>query len=204
MDTTIAYQDEHVGITQTVVGALANNVYIVTSQGTGQSVLIDAAASGETLVPWAQKLGVHSVLTTHGHHDHIGAVAAFRAAEVPVWVSAEDADQLPAHDFAIDNGEEFPLGDVFVQAIKTPGHTSGSVCFAVPGSPILFTGDTLFPGGPGATRSPSSSFPQIIESIRTRIFDAFPDDTQIFPGHGLPTTIGAERPHLDEWIARGW
>jgi glyoxylase-like metal-dependent hydrolase (beta-lactamase superfamily II) len=106
-----------------------------------------------------------------------------------------------APDHSIQDGEVFRFGDFELKAIHTPGHTPGSVCFLV--GEHLFSGDTLFPGGPGNTSNSYASFPQIIESIRTKLF-TLPDEIQVLPGHGAPTTIGKERPHLEEWIARGW
>jgi glyoxylase-like metal-dependent hydrolase (beta-lactamase superfamily II) len=104
-------------------------------------------------------------------------------------------------DQPIADGDVFRFGEHELRAIHTPGHTPGSVCFVI--GEHLFSGDTLFPGGPGNTANPYASFPTIIESIRTKLFP-LPDEMQVLPGHGKPTTIGRERPHLDEWIARGW
>jgi len=95
------------------------------------------------------------------------------------------------------------VGNLRLHAIHNPGHTPGSISFLVEGAPILFSGDTLFPGGPGATKFPGSSFATIIESIDNRLF-ALPADTVVMPGHGVDTTIGTERPHLQEWVDRGW
>jgi glyoxylase-like metal-dependent hydrolase (beta-lactamase superfamily II) len=95
------------------------------------------------------------------------------------------------------------VGRTRLQSILTPGHTEGSICFKVEGSPVLFSGDTLFPGGPGNTSFPGGDFPTIITSLEERLF-VLPDDTLVLPGHGLDTTIGTERPHLQEWIDRGW
>ena len=206
INASIAFEDNRVIVHQTVVGKMSNNVYVVRSKSTGQALLIDAAADGEDLLAWSQDLDVDQVLTTHGHWDHTDGVPSFSAAEVPVGIGfgPDDSETLKTQDFEISDGQRFSLGDVAIEAIATPGHTSGSICLAVIDSPLLFTGDTLFPGGPGATRSATSDFRTIIESIRSRLFGAFEDDTYVFPGHGLPTTIGAERPSLQEWINRGW
>ena len=107
------------------------------------------------------------------------------------------------YDVFIEDGQIIEVGKLRIEAIKTPGHTPGSVSFKVIDAPLLFSGDTLFPGGPGATRFPGSSFEQIIESIDSRMF-VMPPDTVVLPGHGLDTTIEVERPHLQEWIDRGW
>jgi glyoxylase-like metal-dependent hydrolase (beta-lactamase superfamily II) len=110
---------------------------------------------------------------------------------------------LPSYDEVIEDDSVIQIGDVRLHTILTPGHTPGSMCFLVEGSPVLFSGDTLFPGGPGATKFPGSSFPTIIESIDRRLL-TLPETTLVLPGHGDDTTIGNERPHLQEWIDRGW
>jgi glyoxylase-like metal-dependent hydrolase (beta-lactamase superfamily II) len=107
------------------------------------------------------------------------------------------------YDVLLDDAEVIEVGKLRLHAIHNPGHTPGSISFHVAGTPLLFTGDTLFPGGPGATKFPGGDFAAIIRSIEERLF-TFPDDTIVLPGHGTDTTIGTERPHLDEWIARGW
>ena len=113
-----------------------------------------------------------------------------------------DRDMLASPpDFTIAEGDEFEFGGHKIVAMHTPGHTPGGTCFLI--GRHLFSGDTLFPGGPGNTKSAMGDFPQIIESIRTRLF-TLPEDTLVYPGHGLDTTIGTEKPHLQEWIDRGW
>ena len=110
---------------------------------------------------------------------------------------------LPAYDFIIPDDEVYEVGDLRLRSMHTPGHTRGSTSFLLEGKPILFTGDTLFPGGPGNTSTPGASFDQIIASIDRRLF-TLPADLLVLPGHGLDTTIGEERPHLQEWVDRGW
>ena len=110
---------------------------------------------------------------------------------------------LPGHDFLLEDDAVVPVGDLRVRTISTPGHTPGSMCFLVEGSPVLFSGDTLFPGGPGATKS-DDDFETIMGSLRQRLFSRLADQTVVLPGHGPSTTIGSERPHLDEWAERGW
>ena len=146
---------------------------------------------------------MRKVLTTHGHRDHIRAVPAVRRAGYPVGVAAADAPSLPAHDFLLDDEEVVEVGRLRMVVVATPGHTHGSLCFRVEGSPVLLSGDTLFPGGPGRTRGNGGDFAAILRSIDERLF-ALPDETIVMPGHGADTTIGAERPHLQEWAARGW
>ena len=137
----------------------------------------------------------------HGHWDHIQAVPQLRDAGYEVHVTAEDADMLPSYDQVIEHDTVIPVGDLRLRTILTPGHTPGSICFKLEGSPILFSGDTLFPGGPGNTKFPGGDFPTIITSIEDRLF-TLPPDTLVLPGHGDDTTIGTERPHLQEWIGR--
>jgi len=203
-DEPLYYADPRVEITRVVVGPMDNNVYVVRCRRTGESVLIDAADDGNQLVELCQSLNVTKVLTTHGHQDHIQAVPAVRAAGYGVGIGADDVGMLEANDFIIDDDSVFPVGDLVLRTIHTPGHTPGSMCFVIEGSPVLLAGDTLFPGGPGATKFPGGDFPTIIASIGERLFARLPDDTVVLPGHGDKTTIGAERPHLQEWADRGW
>jgi glyoxylase-like metal-dependent hydrolase (beta-lactamase superfamily II) len=149
-------------------------------------------------------LGVTSVLETHGHWDHIGAVEQVREAGIDVWVRREDAAMLPSYDHLLDDDVVHQVGDLRLRTVHTPGHTPGSICFALEETPMLFTGDTLFPGGPGNTNQNAQDFSTIITSIDERLFGVFDDDVTIWPGHGVESTIGNERPHLDEWVARGW
>lgn len=197
------YEDDRVQITRVVVGPMVNNVFVVRCAETGESVLIDAADEPGVLLPLCEDLGVGDVLTTHGHRDHIQAVPAVRAAGHRVGVAEGDAGMLPAHDFLIADGALIEVGRLRLRAIHTPGHTPGSTCLQVEGSPVLFSGDTLFPGGPGNTWHDPVHFATIIRSIRQRLF-TLPDETIVMPGHGADTTIGTERPHLQEWIDRGW
>jgi glyoxylase-like metal-dependent hydrolase (beta-lactamase superfamily II) len=203
-DAALHYQDDQVDITRVVVGPLDNNVYVVRCRRTGEAVLVDAADEPGKVLDLCRALGVTLVLTTHGHHDHIQAVPAVREAGYPVGIAADDAPMLPAHDFVIGDDEVIEVGDLRLRTVHTPGHTPGSTCFVIEGSPVLLSGDTLFPGGPGATRFPGGDFPTIIRSLEERLFGALPDETVVMPGHGDGTTIGAERPHLPEWAARGW
>lgn len=197
------YEDDQLGVTRAVVGPVDNNVFVLRCKRTGEAVLIDAANEPGRLVELCRRLGVRVVLQTHGHHDHIKAVPAVREAGFAVGVHRDDAAMLPAYDFLVEDGDVFDVGRLRVRAVHTPGHTPGSTCYLVDGSPVLLAGDTLFPGGPGATRAPLGDFPAIIRSIRDRLF-ILPPETVVMPGHGENTTIGTERPHLEEWVARGW
>jgi glyoxylase-like metal-dependent hydrolase (beta-lactamase superfamily II) len=198
------YEDSQVEVTRLVVGPIDNNVFVARCRRTGEAVLLDAANEHEKLLELCRALNVRTVLETHGHWDHIQAVPAIRDAGYEVGVTAEDASMLPAYDFLLEDDAVVGVGDLRLHTIHTPGHTPGSMCFLVEGSPVLFSGDTLFPGGPGATDRPGGDFPTIIRSIEDRLFAKLPADTIVMPGHGADTTIATERPHLQEWIDRGW
>ena len=202
--TIIDYQDTAVEVHRLVVGPVDNNVYIVRCRSTGESMLIDAANEHDKLLELCTSLDVRQVVETHGHWDHIQAVEAVRDAGINVSVTYADADMLPSYDLILEDRAVLEVGRLRIPTIATPGHTPGSMCFAVEGTPLLFSGDTLFPGGPGNTSFDHSDFASIITSIEDRLFAAFDADTMVLPGHGAGTTIGAESPHLKEWIERGW
>lgn len=203
-DVELVWSDGAAEVHRFVVGPVENNVYVVRCRRTGNAVLLDAANEHDRLLRVATRLGVTSVLETHGHWDHIQAVEQVRAAGIDVWVRAEDAEMLPSYDHLLDDDAIHQVGDLRLRTVHTPGHTPGSISFALEGTPLLFTGDTLFPGGPGNTTFEGGDFATIITSIEERVFRAFSAATTIWPGHGAPSTVGAESPHLDEWIARGW
>ena len=198
------YQDERAEISKIVVGPIDNNVFFLRCRKTGAAIMVDAANEGQRLVELCQELKVGRILTTHGHWDHIGAVPDVREEGFEVGIGVADTPMLSEYDFTISDGDTIDVGELQVHAIHTPGHTPGSTCFRVDGSPVLFSGDTLFPGGPGGTFCNAENFATIIESIDLLLFAALADDTIVMPGHGDDTTIGAERPHLQEWIDRGW
>ncbi len=202
--STLHYEDGDVEIHKVVVGPIDNNVFVVRCKSTGEAALVDAANEHDRLLELCARLGVRKVLETHGHWDHIQAVPAVRDAGYEVGVTAADATLLPSYDFVLEDDSVVEVGRLRLRTIATPGHTPGSMCFLVEGTPVLLSGDTLFPGGPGATRFPGSSFDQIIRSIDERLFSKLAPDTIVMPGHGDDTTIGRERPHLQEWVDRGW
>jgi glyoxylase-like metal-dependent hydrolase (beta-lactamase superfamily II) len=202
---TLHWSNSDVEVHRVVVGSYDNNVFVVRCRATGDAVLIDAANEHELLLDMCRRLGVRRVLETHGHWDHIGAVAAVRDAGYEVAVTAADAPMLKdvGYDVFLDDAEVIEVGRLRLNAIHNPGHTPGSISFHVEGTPLLFSGDTLFPGGPGATKFEGGDFATIIDSIDNRLF-TFPAETIVLPGHGVDTTVGAERPHLQEWVDRGW
>jgi glyoxylase-like metal-dependent hydrolase (beta-lactamase superfamily II) len=202
--STLDYEDSQAEIHKVVVGPLDNNVYVLRCKATGEAALLDAANEHELLLDLCQRLGVRKVYETHGHWDHIQAVPAVRDAGYDVGITADDAAMLPAYDFTLDDDDVLEVGRLRLHTILTPGHTPGSMCFRLEGSPILFSGDTLFPGGPGNTTYPGGDFATIITSIEERLFKPLADDVIVLPGHGDRTTIGTEKPSLDEWVARGW
>jgi len=203
MSDTLIWDATGVEIHQVVVGPVDNNVLILRCTETGDAVLLDAANEHERLLELCQQLGVRRVLETHGHWDHIQAVPQLRDAGYSVGVTAQDAGMLPSYDEVIEDESVIDVGRLRLHTMHTPGHTPGSMCFLLEGHPILFSGDTLFPGGPGNTTFEGGDFDTIIASVDRRLF-TLPADTIVLPGHGDRTTIGNERPHLQEWVDRGW
>ena len=198
------YSDDQAEITKVVVGPFDNNVYVVRCKQTGDAVLLDAANEHEKLLDLCKNLGVRTVLETHGHFDHIQAIPQVRDAGYQVGVTAEDAAMLPSYDYLLEDDSIIEVGRLRLRTMLTPGHTPGSMCFLIEGRRCCFSGDTLFPGGPGATHFEGGDFDTIIRSIDERMFSKLAPETIVMPGHGDDTTIGAESPHLQEWIDRRW
>lgn len=197
-------------IAKLAVGPMNNNAYLLRCTQTDEGLLIDAANEPERLRELITFEGppVSAILTTHQHFDHWQALAEIAdVAGAAVYAGDEDADELPvAVDERLHHGDEINVGDVSLAIIGLRGHTPGSVAalYRDPeGVPHLFTGDSLFPGGVGKTWSPED-FDQLYADVVARVFDVLPDETWFYPGHGNDSTIGAERPQLPEWRARGW
>lgn len=186
------------------VGPYDNNVYLLTDRRSHRALLIDAANDAGRIRAEIEGVEIAAILTTHGHADHWQALSKVAdATGAPTYLHPHDAGMVPRlADYAAEDGQRIAFGEAEVTLIHTPGHTPGSTCVLL-GDRHLFSGDTLFPGGPGNTFGSASAFRQIMRSLRERLF-GLDDDTWVYPGHGDDTTIGRERPHLDEWEARGW
>ncbi|HVL88757.1 MAG TPA: MBL fold metallo-hydrolase [Actinomycetota bacterium] len=180
------------------VGAYDNNVYALRSGG--QVLIVDGADEPDRIAAMAGDDEVVGIVQTHGHFDHVQALASL-VERFRCPVRAHPADPMPVTTVPLSHGETIRVGETDVTVLHTPGHTPGSVCFLA-GS-FLFSGDTLFPGGPGNTRGNPAAFAQIMQQLDEHLF-TLPDDTRVCPGHGLDTTIGRERPHVEVWRERGW
>lgn len=187
---------------------LENNTWIVGDDR--QCVIIDAGHDGRAIVKAiARGRAVLGVLVTHGHFDHLDAVGEVcDGTRAPAYLHPADRFLWDEHypvtpDRDLVDGGTITVGDVTLEVLHTPGHTPGSCCLYAPQLGVVFSGDTLFPGGPGATRHDYSDFDTIIESVRTRLF-TLPSDTVVLPGHGEATRVGTEAPQLQEWVDRGW
>ena len=183
------------------VGDMENNTYVLECPETHEALVVDGCFEPETIVAGAEGTTVVGILQTHGHMDHVQALPDIKKEfDVPVYAHPGDEYPLPI-DKELSDGDSITFGRREVKVIHTPGHTPGGTCFLV--GDHLISGDTLFPGGPGNTWKNKDAFDQIIESIRTKLF-VLPEGTAVYPGHGKDTTIGAEKPQLQEWIERGW
>ena len=197
-------------IAKLAVGPMSNNAYLLRCTQTDEGLLIDAANEANRLRELIRFEGpaVSAVLTTHQHADHWQALAEIvDDADAAVYAGDEDADALPvAVDQRLQHGDTITVGDLTLEIIGLRGHTPGSVAVLYrdpEGSPHLFTGDSLFPGGVGKTGSPAE-FTSLLDDVEARVFGVLPDQTWFYPGHGNDSTLGAERPHLAEWRDRGW
>ena len=195
-------------ITKVSVGPADNNAYLLRSKSTGTQVLIDAANEAPTLLALVPD-GLQAVITTHQHGDHWQALEAVVAATgARTHAGRADAEGIPVPtDVPVDDGDVLRFDDIELTAIHLVGHTPGSIALLYrdpAGTPHLFTGDCLFPGGVGGTFGNEGAFDSLYEGVVTKIFDRLPDETWVYPGHGKDTTLGAERPQLAEWRARGW
>ncbi len=199
-------------ITKVAVGPFDNNAYLLRCHSTGELLLIDAANEPRTLFGLIDGRPLATIVTTHQHADHVAAleeVAHATGAETVAHL--EDAPDLPlAPSMLVSHGDTISVGAARLSVIHLRGHTPGSIalCYDAAGEladqPHLFTGDSLFPGGPGNTDHDATRFNSLMTDLEQRVFAKLPDGTWVYPGHGADTTLGAERPHIPEWRARGW
>jgi glyoxylase-like metal-dependent hydrolase (beta-lactamase superfamily II) len=199
-------------ITKVAVGPMDNNAYLLRSTGTDEVLLIDAANEPQTLLDLIGDEPLATIVTTHRHGDHWQALEPLsKATGADTVAHVEDAPALPVSPtLLVSHGDVINVGDAHLKIIHLRGHTPGSIALLYDGggeladNPHLFTGDSLFPGGPGNTENDPERFNSLITDLEHRIFAELPDGTWVYPGHGGDTTLGAERPHVSEWRARGW
>jgi glyoxylase-like metal-dependent hydrolase (beta-lactamase superfamily II) len=196
-------------ITKLAVSEMANNVYLLRCRRSDEQVLIDAADDAEAILQMVGPDGLGKVITTHQHWDHHRALAeVVKATDAETLAGTDDAAALPVHvDRTVGDGDTIAVGDCTLEVIHLVGHTPGSIALLYDdptGTPHLFTGDSLFPGGVGNTFGDAEAFRSLIDDVTTKVFDRLPDETWFYPGHGDDSTLGAERPHLQEWRDRGW
>lgn len=196
-------------ISKVTVGPMDNDSYLLRCTDTGSQLLIDAAADAPTLLALAGDGGLETVVTTHRHFDHVGALAeVVEATGATTAAGRNDAEGIPVPtDRPLADGDVVRVGTCELEVIELVGHTPGAIALLYRGDPErphLFTGDCLFPDGPGNTFGDAAAFTQLMDDLESKVFDRLPDETWIYPGHGADTTLGAERPNLAEWRARGW
>ncbi|MEU5210598.1 MBL fold metallo-hydrolase [Streptomyces sp. NPDC020742] len=196
-------------ISKVAVGRMDNNAYLLRCRATDEQLLIDAAAEPRTLLALIGDSSIASVVTTHRHGDHWGALReVVEATGARTYAGRHDAEGIPVPtDVLLDDGDTVTVGRVRLTARHLVGHTPGSIALVYDdphGAPHVFTGDCLFPGGVGNTWGDAEQFTRLLGDVETKLFGELPDETWVYPGHGNDTTLGAERPHLAEWRRRGW
>lgn len=200
-------------IRKVAVGPMDNNAYLLSCRRNGAQLLVDAAGDAGTLLDLVRAGNpagrLDLVLTTHQHADHQGALAAVVAATgATTAAGADDAAGIAVPTVRpVRHGDELTVGTLTLEVIALRGHTPGSVAlvYREPGGGAhLFSGDSLFPGGVGNTEHDPVRFASLLDDVTRRLFDRFDDAAWVYPGHGADTTLGAERPHLGDWRARGW
>jgi glyoxylase-like metal-dependent hydrolase (beta-lactamase superfamily II) len=190
------------------VGPIDNNAYLLRCEITGEQLLVDAAEEPDRLLDLVGGDGLVGVVTTHRHADHWQALRDVVAATgARTFAHPADAPAIPVEtDVFLDDGDQLRFGSVELDVVHLVGHTPGSIALVYDdpeGEPQVFTGDCLFPGGVGRTTSPEE-FASLYGGVLEKLFGRLPDETWVYPGHGDDTTLGVERPHLAEWLARGW
>ncbi|SDR26282.1 MBL fold metallo-hydrolase [Thermostaphylospora chromogena] len=194
-------------ISKMEVGGFGNNAYLLRCNETGDGLLIDAAADPDRLLKLIGDQPISKIVTTHRHRDHWMALEdVARATGATVVAHPLDAPELPVPvELQVEHGDRITVGVVTLEVIHLRGHTPGSIALLYRDQGgHLFTGDSLFPGGVGNTQGDPERFALLFGDVKERIFDRLPDSTWVYPGHGRDTTLGAERPSLPEWEARGW
>jgi glyoxylase-like metal-dependent hydrolase (beta-lactamase superfamily II) len=199
----------HLVITKVSVGAHDNNAYLLRCRETGEQLLIDAPTDAARLLEVVGDGGLATLVMTHGHSDHWQALReVLDATGARSLAHAADAEKLPVPPSAlVDEGDEVRVGACALEVIHLVGHTPGGIALLYrdpEGAAHLFSGDSLFPGGVGNTGEDAERFRSLMTDVETKVFDRLPDETWVYPGHGNDTTLGAERPSLPEWWARGW
>jgi len=195
-------------VTKVSVGPMDNNAYLLECRSTGDLVLVDAANDAPTLVALLGSRPLARVITTHRHRDHwVALQEVVTATGARTAAGVDDVQGIPvATDEPLEDGDVVEVGEARLEVIHLVGHTPGSVALLYDdptGHGHLFTGDSLFPGGVGKTSGPDA-FESLVDDVSRKIFDRLPDNTWFYPGHGKDSTLGAERPSLPEWRARGW
>jgi glyoxylase-like metal-dependent hydrolase (beta-lactamase superfamily II) len=195
------YEGDDLIVRKIEIGEMENNTYVLEDPATHQALLIDGCFEAGKIIEACEGAEIVAIVQTHGHFDHVQALAELKEHYgVPVY--AHPGEDYPiAIDRELTDGDTIAFGNNEATVLSTPGHTPGGVCLLV--GKHLVSGDTLFPGGPGNTWKDAEKFAQIIENIETKLL-TLPDDTAVYPGHGRDTTIGAEKPNLQEWKDRGW
>ena len=196
-------------ITKVATPPFENNCYLLRCTSTGDTLLVDAAGDRDRLLELVGDGRLVAVVETHGHWDHVQALAEVKdATGAPVLVHGGDAQMLPVPaDRLVEDGERVTVGRCSLTVVHLQGHTPGSIALLWEGDPArphLFSGDSLFPGGPGNTDKDPERFGRLMDDLERKVFGPLPDETWVYPGHGKDTTLGAERPSLSDWRARGW
>lgn len=203
------------------VSEMSNNIYLVTSKSDGSQLLIDAAddvPAIDSLVDSASSdsgvaTKLEGIATTHQHWDHIRALHEYaERTGAKTYAGTEDVNGIAdgadvAIDVPLNHGDTVTVGTTIMECVHLRGHTPGSIAYALRdsgGTTVIFSGDSLFPGGVGNTENDPKRFTSLLDDVTTRLFEQYPDETLVLPGHGTTTTLGAERPSLEEWRARGW
>jgi glyoxylase-like metal-dependent hydrolase (beta-lactamase superfamily II) len=196
-------------ITKVSVGSHDNNAYLLRCRETGEQLLIDAPTDAERLLEVVGDGGLATIVTTHGHYDHWQALRqVVDATGARSFAHSLDAADLPVPPTGlVEEGDEIPVGSCSLEVVHLAGHTPGGIALLYrdpDGFPHLFSGDSLFPGGVGNTDHDPARFTSLLTDVERKVFERLPDETWVYPGHGDDTTLGAERPSLPEWRARGW